>query len=132
MRWVIRSERVKLPRVHRVTRRGKTYKYHRRTRVELPNNIPEDHSEFIASWTAEEVKKKLTTTKALQGGIAAACEAYLASGAYRGLSDGYRPAIRRHVDAIKQQGGSARLSDLRHCTSTTTSPLCPRRLPGCA
>jgi integrase/recombinase XerD len=126
MRRFIRSERVKLPRVHRITRRGKVYKYHRRTRVELPNNIPEDHPEFIAAWTAEEAKKGPVATKSLQGTIAAACEAYLASGVYRELSDSYRPVIRRHVDAIKLRGGSAKLTDLRHYhINNNLDPLTP-------
>lgn len=113
MRGSIRSERVKLPRVHRVTRRGKVYKYHRVTRNELPNDVPEDHPRFIAAWTAEEAGKPRATTRAKPGTFAAGCAEYLASRSYRDLSDSYRPVIRRHVEAIGKQGGAAKMSDLR-------------------
>lgn len=118
--------KVKLPRVHRVESKGTVYKYHRVTRAELPNDVLEDHATFVAAWAAEEARGRATTGKAAPGSIAAACDAYLASGAYKGLSDSYRPVIRRHVEAIKRQGGNALLSDLRYYhVNQDLDPLSP-------
>lgn len=127
MRQYVRGRgQVRLPRVHRVESKGVVYKYHRVTRAELPNDVSEDHPSFVAAWSAEEAKGRVPTSKAAPGSVAAACDAYLASGAYKGLSDSYRQVIRRHVEAIKAQGGNAKLSDLRHYhVNQDLDPLSP-------
>jgi site-specific recombinase XerD len=104
---------MRLPRVHRVTKGDVVYKYHRRTRRELPRDVPEDHPAFVAAWLAEEQKRPAGKSRALSGSVAKACEAYLASRSYEELSKGYRPTIRRHVEAIRSQGEQAMLADLR-------------------
>lgn len=125
MRRSIRSERVKLPRVHRVTRKGRVYKYHRVTRTELPSDIPEDHPLFIKAWTAEEGKKR-NFGDAAPGTITAGCIAYLSSSGYRQLSETYKPVIRRHVEAIRQQGSDAMMRDLEaHHIEEDLDPLTP-------
>lgn len=113
MRRIVRSERVKLPRVQRLNKGGTVHKYHRVTRAKLPSDVPEDHPEFIAAWTAEEARKTSIGPKPKAGTIAAGCSAYLSSGEFRDLSDGYRPVIRRHVDAIRLTGGTGMMADLR-------------------
>ncbi|MGZ9812311.1 tyrosine-type recombinase/integrase [Pseudoroseicyclus sp. H15] len=102
-----------MPRVHRVRKGGKVFKYHRVSRAPLPNDIPEDHPDFVAAWQAEEGKRPPVTARAKPGTVHAGCTAYLASRDYLSLSDVYRPVIRRHVDAIARQGEGAMLRDLQ-------------------
>jgi len=105
---------VKLPRVHRVTKPGgAVHKYHRRTRAPLPSDIPEDHPDFIAAWTAEEARKPVPKSPHAEGTIGAGCVAYLASASFAGLGTSYRAVIRRHVEAIRLAGGQGRMADLR-------------------
>lgn len=97
-----------MPRVHRVTRHGEIYKYHRVTRKPLPNDVPEDHIRFTSAWAIEEAKGHPgPRKKAIKGSIVSACQDYLASKDFHDLSDGYRPVIRRHVDAIRTQAEDA-------------------------
>ncbi|QFT47840.1 site-specific tyrosine recombinase XerD [Roseivivax sp. THAF40] len=128
MRRHIRSERVKLPRVHRVTRNGVVYKYHRATRAELPRDVPEDHPTFLNAWSTEEARgaAERSDPKAPAGTIAAGCQSYLASRSYLDLSDGYRALVRRHVDAINKRAGQAKMAHLlpRH-VETDIEPLTP-------
>lgn len=126
MRRIIRAERVKLPNVQRLNKKGVLHKYHRQTRAKLPSDIPEDHPTFISAWSAEEATKSTPAAKAKSGTIAHGCEAYLASGEYRDLSEGYRPVIRRHVEAIKYAYGPAKMADLRtRHIDTDIDPLTP-------
>ncbi len=115
-----------LPRVHRVTRGGTVYKYHRRTRKELPRDIPEDHPRFVAAWLEEEEKRAPSKVRSKAGTVAEGCERYLGSRTFAELSDNYRPAIRRHVEAIRAKGENALLSDLlpRHIRADL-EPLTP-------
>lgn len=129
MRRSLRSDRVKLPRVHRVKRRGKVFKYHRVTKSALPCDVPEDHPRFIRRWTEEEErasKAQPDKAKTAKGTIAAGVTTFLASGAFKDLSDEYRPVIRRHVDAIRDRAGRARMRDLaaRHIAADI-DPLTP-------
>jgi len=103
---------VSLPRVHRVAKGGKVYKWHRVTRAPLPRDIPEDHPDFLAAWLREE-NGKPKRSKAAHGSIDMACEAFLSSRRFSDLSTGYQAIMRRHVDAIREQGGAALLKDLR-------------------
>ena len=124
MRRQIRSERVKLPNVHRVTRRGKVYKYHRITRAELPSDVPEDHPRFIAAWTAQQGKQR--DRKLPQDTVAGACQSFLASGEFLGMSASYGPVIRRHIEAIARQGEDARVADLQSShVEADLDPLTP-------
>jgi site-specific recombinase XerD len=113
-----------MPRVHRVKKGGKVFKYHRITRAPLPSDVPEDHPSFIAAWSAQE--KGQRPPRAVSGTVAAGCADYLASRSFRDLSDSYRPVIRRHVEAIRKQGESAMLRDLRpHHIEQDIEPLTP-------
>ncbi len=117
---------MKFPRVHRVTSRGSVYKYHRHTRVELPNDVPENHPKFIAAWSAEDQKKPEPKSRAKSGSIEAGCETYLKSGSYSDLTDSYRPIIRRHVEAIREARGKAPMAGLRsYHINADLDPLTP-------
>lgn len=91
---------MKQPRVHRMTKGGTIYKWHRITRAPLPTDIPEDHSDFIAAWNAEEAKKAPDRSRATKGTIGAAWEGLKATAAFRGYSAAYRAMVVRHGDAI--------------------------------
>lgn len=119
-------EKVSLPHVHRVRKSGRVHKYHRVTRAPLPGGIPEDHPDFVAAWAAEEARGYKARPRSTAGTVAAGCEAFMASRAFRDLSDGYRPVIRRHVEAIRTIGEKAKLADLRarHIV-TDLDPLSP-------
>ncbi|MEJ6397005.1 tyrosine-type recombinase/integrase [Yoonia sp. 208BN28-4] len=99
--------------VHRIRKpSGKVFKYHRKSGKPLPADIPENHPDFIAAWQQAETGGQQRKSRKTPGSIAWGCETYLASGDYLDLSDGYRPVIRRHVDAIKTQ-----------CEAATPTPM---------
>lgn len=113
MRQYLRSEVVKLPRVHRIRKGGKVYKYHKITRAKLPNDVPEDDPSFIEVWTAEEAKKPHERQRAPSGSIADGVARYLRSAQYKGLSKEYAATISRNVRVILQDYGDAQLRQLR-------------------
>ncbi|MEM9578262.1 MAG: tyrosine-type recombinase/integrase [Pseudomonadota bacterium] len=113
MRRHLRSEIVKLPRVHRPKKGGKVYKYHKITRAPLPRDVPEDHPTFIAAWTAEEAKRPHERSRAPSGSIADAVTRYLRSAQYKDLSKEYAAIISRNVRTIYQDYGKAQLHQLR-------------------
>lgn len=106
-----------MPRVHRVTKNGQVFKYHRVSRVPLPSGRAEDSEEFVAAWQAAEKGEAPKRTRAVFGSVQAGIELYLENDDFKNLSDGYRPVIRRHVDKIKEQCDEApeppMLGDLR-------------------
>ena len=112
MRRYLRSEIVKFPRVHRVRKGGKIFKYHKVTRAPLPNDIPEDHNTFVIAWTAEESKKPQGRQKAGAGTIADGVAKYLRSAQYKALSKEYAATISRNARDIGQTYGEAPLSRL--------------------
>lgn len=129
MRGRIRGGKFMMPGVHRVTRNGRTLKYHRATKMPLPNNIPEDHPDFIAAWNAAQTSTQIKS-KAPKGTVEHACIAYLASREHLSLSDGYRPVIRRNIESIRRQCEDAAHSPLlRHLTPAAVkadlAPLTP-------
>ena len=111
MRQGIRA--VTLPRVHRVTKGGKVYRWHRPTRIKLPDGIPETHPDFIAAWAAAEASVRPSDRKAPGGTISAEIEAVLASKKYRAYSKVYRHEVRREADAVRKLYGTAPISGLR-------------------
>jgi integrase len=113
MRQHLRSERVKLPRVHRVMKGGKLYKFHRITRASLPADIPEDHPTFIGAWTAEEARKAPDKTRGAAGSLSDAWARLMKAHAYTGLSADYRRVIQRHGEAIATNYGAAPMSGIR-------------------
>lgn len=112
MRQHLRSERVKLPRVHRVSKNGKVFKYHKVTRAPLPRDVPEDHPTFMAAWIAEEAKKPHERPRAATGSIADGIARYLRSPQYKALSKEYAATIHRNVQAIYHAYGEAPMSRL--------------------
>lgn len=104
---------MKLPRVHRVSKGGKVYRWHRPTRTKLPDDIPETHPEFIAAWAAAEASAGQRAPKLPSGSIAAEAEAMLASAAFKAFSKTYRHEVRRESDAIRASYGPAPISGLR-------------------
>lgn len=113
MRQYLRSELVKLPRVHRIRKGGKVFKYHKVTRAPLPRDMPEDHPTFIEAWTAEEAKKPHERQRAPSGSIADGVARYLRSAQYKALSKEYAATISRNVRAIHQDYGEAQMGQLR-------------------
>lgn len=113
MRSHLRSERVKLPRVHRLMKGGKLYKWHRLTRKPLPADVPEDDPTFIAAWTAEEAAKPSPRTRGAPGSISAAWVALKRTSHFATFSAGYRAQIVRHGDAICAAYGDAPVAGLR-------------------
>jgi integrase/recombinase XerD len=111
MRRNLRAERVKLPRVHRMVKGGVLYKWHRVTRAKLPSDIPEDHPDFIAAWTAEEGRKPAPKRSA--GSILSTWQAFKATSHFRGMSNAYRAAMIRHAEAAMEAYGAAAVADLR-------------------
>jgi integrase len=104
---------VKLPRVKRMRKRGKLYRYHRPTGTPLPSDCPEDHPRFIAAWTAAEAgRTEAPAAGPRPGSVGAACIAYLRSEHYLAHSEGYCRVLRRHVEAIRAGYGAASLRAL--------------------
>ena len=104
---------MKLPRVHRVSKGGKVYRWHRPTRTKLPDDIPETHPEFIAAWAAAEASAGQRAPRLPAGSIAAEVEAMLASAAFKAFSKTYRHEVRRESDAIRASYGTAPIAGLR-------------------
>lgn len=112
MRHYLRSEIVKLPRVHRVRKGRKVYKYHKVTREKLPEDIPEDHPDFTAAWAVEEAKKPHERQRCRTGSIADAVTQYLRSQQFSSLSKEYAATIRRNVQDIFHTYGEAPVEQL--------------------
>lgn len=112
MRRNLRGERVKLPRVNRVRRGARLYKYHRITGVALPSDVPEDDPAFIAAWTAEEGKRAPVKPRAAPGTIGAAWIALRGAGRLAGYSPTYRSLLIRNGEAIVTAYGEAPISGL--------------------
>ncbi len=74
---------VRLPRVHRVTKNGKVYRWHRHTRVKLPDDLPETHPDFIAAWANAEALGGKAPSRTPAGTIVAEIEAMLATAQFR-------------------------------------------------
>jgi len=102
---------VQMKNVHRITRGGRVYRYHRKTRAKLPD-LPENHPDFIAAWLSEE-QKGGARPRARTGTIDAACEAFLRSDAFLSLSQGYRQMIRMHLDDARDKYGTGMLAHLK-------------------
>ncbi len=113
MRQHLRSERVKLPRVHRLTKGAKVYKWHRITRAPLPSDVPEDHPAFVAAWAAEETKKAPARTRGAPGTVADVWTRFMRSPTYTGLSDDYRRVVQRHGETIAIAYGAAPFAGIR-------------------
>jgi integrase/recombinase XerD len=101
---------VKLPRVHRVARGGRVYRYHRVTRAPLPD-VPEDHPDFLRAWMAEEAKGAPRADGLPAGSIGRAVDDYLDSRDLAGVGAAYRGIVRRHLTAVA--GGKLGRADLR-------------------
>lgn len=109
MRREIRD--VKLPRVHRVTKGDKVYRWHRPTRTKLPDGIPETHPDFIAAWASAEAAG--TKPAMPPGTIAAAVVAMLGTRKVQEFSQVYRRTVRREADEIRVRYGDLQISGLR-------------------
>ncbi|MEP5732188.1 MAG: tyrosine-type recombinase/integrase [Sulfitobacter sp.] len=103
---------MKKPRVHRVNKRGKVYKYHKFTRAALPNGVPEDHIDFVAAWEIEESKSPGARQRSSVGTVAHGVNLYLKSKQNAELSKEYRATINKNARDILQKYGNAPLSML--------------------
>mgnify|MGYP000914023627 CR=1 FL=1 len=119
---------VKLPRIHRVTKNGKVYRWHRPTRVKLPDDLPETHPDFIAAWANAEALGGKAPSKTPAGTIAAELEATLATAQFKSFSNTYRHEVRREADAIRASYAKAPIAGLReHHISADLAKLPPRQ-----
>lgn len=113
MRQGLRDHAVKLPRVHRITRRGKIYRYHRVTRALLPD-LPETHPAFIEAWAAQEaLAPRPAKGAAATGTLAHAVQDTVGGHKFAGLSEGYRAMMRREFDAIRTDYGDLALAKIQ-------------------
>lgn len=118
---------VRLPRVHRVTKGGKVYRWHRPTRIKLPDDIPETHPDFIAAWAAAE-SMSAKPSRAAGGSIAAEIDRLIASSGYRAYSKVYRHEISREAGEIRAEYGEAKIAGLRvQHIKADLSRLAPRK-----
>lgn len=104
---------VMLPRVHRVRKGGKVYRWHRPTRIKLPDDIPETHPDFIAAWAAAEASTAPAKRKAPEGTIAATINTMLATRKVKSYSAVYRHVVRREADEIRVEYGTGPMAGLR-------------------
>jgi hypothetical protein len=84
---------------------GKVLRYLRvpgKKRARLPD-LPPDHPEFLRAYLALIDTVEPDSVPAT-GTVAALVAAFLRSDRFLSLSQGYRPTIRRHADAIRQRG----------------------------
>lgn len=117
-----------LPRVHRVKKGGKVYRWHRPTRTKLPDDIPESHPDFIAAWAAADAIKGKPQPADPKGTIAAAITMMLGSAHVRAFSAVYKHEVRREADAIRKEYGTAPAAGLReHHITADLAKLEPRR-----
>lgn len=115
---MLKCERVKLPRVHRVAKGGRVYRFHRITRAALPNDVPEDHPTFTAAWATEEAKAQAGQRPAARrrgaaGSIAATWAAFKATEGFKGFSAVYRQQMTSHAERACADYGGAPIADLR-------------------
>jgi integrase len=105
----IRDVRVKGVRRVAETKGGPIrWKYHRATGIPLPVDIPETSAEFIAAYQAAEAlvgAKAPTGRKARPGTVEAVWQSLARSDAWKGLSEGYRRALRPAVEAVVKKAG---------------------------
>ena len=114
MRGQIRAATVTLKHVQTVEKGGRVYRYLRipgQPRLRLPD-LPPDSPGFLAAY-AEAMAAVKTTIRAPQGTINAMAEGFMRGPAFKGLSEGYRLILRRHIDAITDQADDARAIHLR-------------------
>lgn len=113
-----------------IRRGGKVFRYYRtkgKPLVALPADLPLDSPDFLAAFAAA-AKATGRPSKAPTGTIAAMIEGYLASHAYRALSNDYRRVIRREAEAIKEQAEDARAKDLKPAhIRADLAPLAPNK-----
>lgn len=114
--------------MHRVSKGGKIYRWHRPTRTKLPDDVPETHPDFIAAWAAAEAMGGKRPSKTPAGTIAAEVEAMLATAHFKAFSPTYRHEVRRESDAIRDSYGTAPITGLRaHHISADLAKLAPRQ-----
>lgn len=95
--------------VHRHRRNGKVYKYHRHTKVRLPD-LPESHPDFIAAWLEEErAMPRVDDAGTLGHEIAL----FFRSAMYRDLSPDYARVIDRHLKDIRTRRGDSLIKHIK-------------------
>lgn len=101
-----------LPRVQRIRRGDRVLCYHRPTGTRLPD-LPEDHPDFVAAWARAEAGAPDRAPPVAGGTIAKIIRDLRASKRFMGLSDAYRAAMLRHMDAIAKDYGKAPVGGVR-------------------
>jgi site-specific recombinase XerD len=93
---------------------GQRYIYRRvgSALVALPN-LPENHPAFLAAYAAAGDVQPKDKSKHKAGSIAALCEAYLGSGAFKKNADSTRNVFRLIINKISIMRGTGMLKDLR-------------------
>lgn len=112
MRRAISGGTVTLPNIQIQRRNGKEYVYHRKTRKRLPD-LPFSDPEFLKVYLQEESATAKPRVRARAGTIAAVVEAFKASDLLLSKSPDYQRPIRSHCEAISEEYGKGKFSDLR-------------------
>ena len=95
-----------------VRRGGKVWRYLRvkgQPLVPLPD-APIDSPEFLAAYAAA---RKAAAPPDDRGTLALACTRAMTGGQWRALSPVYRQTLRRHIEAIRREYGTAKVAALR-------------------
>ncbi len=107
----------KLKGIRRVKQDGKVYRYHRATGTRLPDDIPEDHPDFLAAYLKAEsqagTKKPIRGATPRAGTVAHAWWQFTKSDDFLDLSDGYRRRMMAHGDDIVAKGGNVPIDQIR-------------------
>lgn len=106
----------KLKGIRRVRQDGKIYRYHRATGTRLPDDISEDHPDFLEAYLKAESgagpKPKRSATPRT-GTLAHAWWQFTKSDDFLDLSSGYRARMLAHGDEITKAGGTALIKNIR-------------------
>lgn len=109
----------KLKGIRRVKQDGKIYRYHRATGLRLPDDLPEDHADFLAAYLdaekahSEGKAETKRTYKPKSGTLAHSWWLFCKSDEFADLSEGYRRRMQAHGDAICETGGKVPINQIR-------------------
>lgn len=106
----------KLKGIRRVRQDGKIYRYHRATGTRLPDEIPEDHPDFLAAYLSAEKQagpKPKRSAAPRAGTISHAWWQFTQSDDFLDLSSGYRARMLAHGEEITRAGGFVQTKQIR-------------------
>lgn len=101
---------MKTPRVHRMIKNGRLYKWHRKTRAPLPCDVPESHPDFITAWMIEEGRTPRQSSGA--GSFVDVWRMFKSTTKFKSFGKVYRATITRNAEAAVELYGPNRISRL--------------------